>query len=75
MLAAASGPVCFAQEFYYDLDTTYAVVPSQSKIAVQFDTTRPVPAQSEFIAAHSCLNASTEVKYLHRGFWVYGLQP
>ena len=23
VLAAASGPLCFAQDFYYDLDTTY----------------------------------------------------
>lgn len=40
VLTAAPGSLCLAQEFYYDLDTTYQVVPSNLKIAVQFDTTR-----------------------------------
>jgi len=72
-LAASPGSLAFALEFYYGLDTTYAVVPSDLNIAVQFDTTRQVPAPADFITAHSCLNG--EVEYLDRGFWVYGLQP
>jgi hypothetical protein len=72
-LAASPRSLSFAQEFYYDLDTTYVVVPSDLKIAVQFDTTLQASAPADFITAHSCLNG--EVEYLDRGFWVYGLQP
>ena len=39
VLAASSGTLCSALEFYYDLDTTYPVAPSSSKIAVQFEMT------------------------------------
>ncbi len=73
--AAAPMALCHAQEYYYDLDTTYEVVPASSRIAVQFDTTRAVPTESEFFTAHTCLNPAGPVTYLHRGFWVYGLNP
>ena len=75
VLTVASGPLSLAQEFYYDLDTTYAVIPSASKIGVQFDTTQTIRAQGEFFVAHPCLDASVVATYLDRGFWIYGLQP
>ena len=69
-----AGSTSAAQEFYRDLDTTYEVVPSEFKIAIQFDTIQSMRAQSEFFAAHPCLDTSVEATYLHRGFWIYGLQ-
>jgi hypothetical protein len=39
VLAVTSGPLCYAQEFYYDLDSMFALVRSSSKIAVQFEMT------------------------------------
>ncbi len=75
ILIVASGPLCFAEEFYFDLDTTYAVIPSALKIAVQFDTAQTIQAQSGIFAAHPCLDASVEPSYLQRGFSVYALQP
>jgi len=74
-LSAIPGSVCVAQEFYYDLDTTYTVTPSDLKIAVQFDTTVHARSQSEFYIDHPCLDPATEVSYVDRGYWVYGLNP
>jgi hypothetical protein len=38
-------------EFYYDLDSTYAVAPSDTKITVQFDTTVMPLERAGFFAA------------------------
>jgi hypothetical protein len=54
------GSLTFAQEFYYDLDTTYTVVPSDLRIAVQFDTTLQASALTDFVTVHPCLNGEVD---------------
>ncbi|MBI5868293.1 MAG: S8 family serine peptidase [candidate division Zixibacteria bacterium] len=74
-LTAAGGSLSLAQEFYYDLNIQYNLVPSSQKIGVQLDTTQTMQTQSEFFTVHPCLDASVTPEYLQRGFWIYGLQP
>ncbi|HWO56101.1 MAG TPA: S8 family serine peptidase [bacterium] len=73
LLTAATGPLA-AQEFYFDQDRTYPVVPSDARIAIQFDTTRPVPQIEAFVAGHPCLQAGQSGTYLARGFHIFELQ-
>ncbi|MEW5702069.1 MAG: S8 family serine peptidase [Candidatus Zixiibacteriota bacterium] len=74
-VAVCAAPDVAAQEFYFDLDSTYAIAHSDSKIAVQFDTTITHLEQAEFLATHPCLDDTIPAEYLARGFWTYGLQP
>ena len=47
---------------------------SDSKIGLQFDTAQTARTQSDFFAAHPCLDPSIQATYLHRGFWIYGMR-
>ena len=58
------GTTASAQEYYYDLDSAYAVFPSPDWIAVQYDTTKIQPQLAAFFAAHSCLDDTVSVTYL-----------
>lgn len=60
-------------DFYYDLDSTYAVAASDTKIAIQFDSTVTQKSAEEFFAAHPCLADTVESEYIGRGYWIYGL--
>jgi len=63
-----------ADDFYYDLDSVYHVVPSNSRIAVQFDVSQ-VPTQPiDFAASQPCLDDTVTVDHLARGFWVFGIE-
>ena len=75
IIAAAETPAALGQDFYYSGDSIYQLVQSNTRIAIQYDTTRPAPDEGQFIVAHPCLNASAPVENLARGFRLFGLQP
>jgi len=56
LLAALQGSAAEA-DLYYDLDSTYTVAASDTKIAIQFDTTVAQKSAQEFFSAHPCLAA------------------
>ncbi|HUU45543.1 MAG TPA: hypothetical protein VM118_07380 [Acidobacteriota bacterium] len=57
-----TGAPSMAEDYYYSLDTSWAVSPSDQRIAVQFDTTGPPPAESTFYANHPILDDTIPVE-------------
>ncbi|GAB4329589.1 MAG: hypothetical protein Kow0074_26120 [Candidatus Zixiibacteriota bacterium] len=60
-----------AQEYYYDLDSIWYVSPSNSKIAVQYDSSYAQPQLAAFLGNHPCLDDQVTPSYLHRGFQIF----
>src|SRR3989304_6622424 len=72
-VATSVGSAAHGQEYYYSGGLAYQVVRSNTRIAVQFDSTFVQEASGTLFDRHPCLNASFTPEYLDRGFSIYGL--
>jgi hypothetical protein len=48
LVAAAVGSRAYGQEYYLDGDSAYQVVPSDTKIVIQLDSTKPAATPAGF---------------------------
>jgi len=75
LVAIAVGSTAHGQEYYYSGDSAYQVVRSDTRLAIQFDSTFVQGVSGALFDRHPCLNILFTPEYLDRGFSIYGLNP